>query len=65
MKWVWYIGAAVVWLASASCIIGTICELAAGKAKARRKCDFWGAVAFHGVSAIAALWLLLKALSTE
>ncbi len=64
MKWVWYIAAAVVWLLSAVCIIGTICELAAGKPKARRPGDFWGGVAFHGASAIAALWLLLKALAT-
>jgi len=63
MKWVWWIAAIVVWLASAACIIGTLCELAAGKDKIKRP-DFWGGVAFHGVTAIAALWLLMKALSS-
>ncbi len=62
MKWVWYIAAAVVWLMSAGCIIGTLIELARGKAKARKPGDFWGGVAFHGVTAVLALWLLLKAL---
>jgi len=46
---------------SAGCIIGTIWEIAVGKADLR-KGDFWGGVAFHGSTAILALWLLLKAL---
>ena len=65
MKWGWLIGAIVVWLASAGCIIGTIVELAQGKPKSRakgKKAEFWGGVAFHGATAILALWLLLKAL---
>ena len=61
MSWGWLIGAVVVWLASAGCIIGTMCELAAGKGKVR-KAEFWGGVAFHGVTAIAALWMFLKAI---
>lgn len=61
MNWVWLIAATVVWIASAACIIGTIYELAAGKGKVKKP-DFWGGVAFHGVTAVAALWLLLKAL---
>jgi len=61
MSWLWFTGAAIVWLASAACIIGTIWELATGKADLR-KGDFWGGVAFHGVTAILALWLLLKGL---
>jgi len=61
MSWGWLIGAVVVWLASAICIIGTMYELAVGKSDLG-KWDFWGGVAFHGVTAILALWLLLKAL---
>ena len=61
MNWGWLIAAIVVWLASAACIIGTLYELAAGKAKVR-KGDFWGGVAFHGATAILALWLLTKAM---
>ena len=61
MSWGWFIGAVIVWLASAACIIGTLYELAVGKAHLR-KGDFWGGVAFHGATAILALWLLLKAL---
>jgi hypothetical protein len=60
MSWWWLIGAVIVWLASAACIIGTIWELAVGK-NDLRKANFWGGVAFHGVTAIIALWLFLKA----
>ncbi len=62
MNWLWWIGAIVVWLASAICIIGTLCGLFVGKEKAT-KGGFWGGVAFHGVTAIIALWLLMKALA--
>jgi len=61
MSWPWLIGAAVVWLLSAICIIGTIIEAAMGK-KIFRKPDTWGGIAFHGVTAILALWLLMKGL---
>ncbi|MEW6355875.1 MAG: hypothetical protein AB1696_06105 [Planctomycetota bacterium] len=61
MSWGWLIAAVIVWLASAGCIIGTLVELLLGKANLR-KGDFWGGVAFHGSTAILALWLLLKAL---
>ena len=61
MSWGWLSLAIVVWLMSAGCIIGTIWEIAVGKADLR-KGDFWGGVAFHGSTAILALWLLLKAL---
>ena len=63
MKWGWFIAAIVVWLASAGCIIGTIAELARGRPKGKcKKAEFWGGVAFHGGTAILALWFLLKAL---
>jgi succinate-acetate transporter protein len=61
MSWGWLAIAVVVWLLSAACIIGTLWELFAGKGDLR-KGDFWGGVAFHGVTALVALWLLLKAL---
>jgi len=61
MRWVWLVASIVVWLASAACIIGTLVEVARGK-NSVRKGDFWGGVAFHGVTAVAALWLLMKAL---
>jgi hypothetical protein len=61
MNWGWLIGAVVVWLVSAICIIGTIAEVGTGK-NSIRKPGFWGGVAFHAVTAVAALWLLLKAM---
>ena len=61
MIWFWSIAALIVWLLSAACIIGTICELAMGK-DILRKADTWGGIAFHGTTAILALWLLLKAM---
>jgi hypothetical protein len=61
MKLGWFIAALVVWIISAACIIGTIYECVVGKANLR-KADFWGGIAFHGGTAIIALWLLLKAL---
>ena len=61
MKWGWLIAALVVWLMSAACIIGTVYELFVGKANLK-KGDFWGGIAFHGSTAILALWLLLKAM---
>ena len=61
MKWGWFSLALIVWLASASCAIGTIVEAYGGKGDTR-KGDFWGGVAFHGVTAILALWLFLKAM---
>ena len=61
MTYVWAILALVVWLASASCIIGTIVEIVLGKTNLREG-GFWGGVVFHGATALLALWLLLKAL---
>ena len=61
MSWAWMIPAVLVWLMSALCIIGTMYEAAVGKSDFR-KGDFWGGVAFHGSTAILALWLFLKAL---
>jgi len=61
MSWAWLIAAVVVWLLSAACIISTMYEVGTGKSNLR-KGDFWGAVVFHGGTAILALWLLLKAL---
>lgn len=60
MSWPWLIAAIVVWLLSAACIIGTLYELFVGKANLR-KGDFWGGVAFHGVTTVLALWFVLKA----
>ena len=61
MKWAWFIPALIVWLLSAICIIGTIYELYIGKANLKKP-DFWGGIAFHGSTAILALWLFLKAI---
>ena len=61
MKWLWLVGAIVVWLLSAACITGTLRECGAGKGKARKP-DFWAGVVFHGGTALAALWMLMKAL---
>ncbi len=61
MKWLWLAGATVVGLASLACAIGTVVEFYTGKGDLK-KADFWGGVAFHGVTAILALWLLLKGL---
>jgi hypothetical protein len=51
----------VVWLVSAACIISTIYEVSVGKTTPRAG-GFWGAVVFHGATALVALWLFLKAL---
>lgn len=61
MRWGWLIPAVIVWLLSAICIIGTVIETAIGR-KRSSKADLYGAIAFHGVTAIVALWLFLKAL---
>jgi hypothetical protein len=57
----WWIGAFLVWLASAACIIGTIVEIVSGK-KRPFEAENLGAYLFHGSTAILALWLLVKAL---
>ena len=59
--WYWWVGAFVVWLVSASCIIGTMVEMRMGK-YGWRAGPFWGAVVFHGATAILALWLFVKAI---
>jgi hypothetical protein len=58
----WWIGAIVIWLASAGCIIATIVEIAIGKKRAFEG-ENLGAYAFHGITAILALWMLTKALT--
>jgi len=57
----WWIATIVVWLLSAVCIIGTIVEVATGKSRPFKP-ENWGGFAFHGATAILALWLLTKAL---
>ena len=62
--WYWWIAAIIVGLLSAVCIISTMIEFKQGKTgpTGPKSGDFWGAVVFHGVSAILALWLLSKAI---
>lgn len=62
--WYWWVLTIIVWLASAACIISTIVELKQGKTgpAGPKAGEFWGAVVFHGATAILALWLLGKAL---
>ena len=64
--WYWWVLTIIVWLASAVCIISTMVELKQGKTgpKGPKAGEFWGAIAFHGSTAILALWLLGKALFT-
>ncbi|MFH0800944.1 MAG: hypothetical protein V2A78_00960 [bacterium] len=57
----WWIGAILVWLVSAACIISTIFEVLSGK-KRLFEAENFGAYIFHGSTAILALWLLVKAL---
>ena len=61
MSWGWLIAAIIFGLMSAACIFGTIYEFATGKAK-MKGINFWGGIAFHGVTALLAVWFLLKAL---
>ncbi|MDQ7823686.1 MAG: hypothetical protein RDV48_12885 [Candidatus Eremiobacteraeota bacterium] len=62
--WYWWLGAVLVWIMSAACIISTIAEMKTGKTGPRgpKAGDFWGAVAFHGITAILVFWLVGKAL---
>ena len=61
MSWGWFVAAMAVWLVSAACILSTIYEISVGKTTPRAA-GFWGAVVFHGATAVVALWLFLKAL---
>ena len=62
MSWGWLTAGVIVWLLSAGCIIGTIVEIAQGKkGKGPSRGEFWGATAFHGITAVVALWMILKA----
>lgn len=61
MAWGWLIAAIVAGILSLVCIISTILELGVGKINLK-KGDFWGAVAFHAVTALLALWFFLKAI---
>lgn len=54
------IGAIVSFLLSLGCIISTMIEITQGK-YGLMTTNFWGAVIFHGLTAILGLWLLLKA----
>ena len=62
--WYWWVLAILVWLVSAGCIISTIIEHKQGKTgpAGPKAAEYWGAVAFHGSTAIVALWLLGKAI---
>ncbi len=57
----WWIGAILVWLLSAACIISTMVEIVQGK-KRLFEGESVGAIVFHGATAILALWFLFKAL---
>jgi len=61
--WYWWALGILCWLMSAICIISTIVELKIGKVSLSgpKAADFWGAVFFHGITAVLALWLLGKA----
>ena len=59
--WYWWVAGIVVWLASATCIVGTLIEMRM-KPYGWGTWDFWGAVLFHGATAILALWLVSKAM---
>ena len=61
MKTGYLIGSILVAILSLSCIGSTALEIAQGK-YGIMTANFWGAVVFHGATAILALWLLLKAL---
>jgi hypothetical protein len=62
--WYWWVSAILVWLVSASCIISTMVEQKRGKTgpSGSKAGEYWGAVVFHGFTAILALWLLGKAI---
>ena len=62
--WYWWILCILTWFMSAACIISTIVELRQGKGgpKGPKAGEFWGAVVFHGSTAILVLWFLAKAL---
>jgi hypothetical protein len=64
--WYWWLITIVVWLASAICIISTIIETKMGKTGPRgpKLADYWGAVVFHGSTAILVLWLIKTKLMT-
>jgi hypothetical protein len=57
----WWIASIVTWLISAGCIIGTLVEVISGK-KRPFCADSIGGYLFHGVTAVLALWFLVKAL---
>jgi len=60
MSWVWLSASIVLAILSLCCIISTCSEVASGKNNLKRP-EFWGAAVFHGVTAVLALWFLLKA----
>ncbi|HYF92487.1 MAG TPA: hypothetical protein VD969_09565 [Symbiobacteriaceae bacterium] len=56
----WWIGAALVWLVSAACIVVAMVKVFRGKAPAFGK-QALSLYAFHGVAALLALWLAFAA----
>lgn len=60
--WYWWVGGGVALAASAVCIVSTVFDLKRGKCgpNGPKAAEFWGAVAFHGVTALLAIWLLGK-----
>ena len=64
--WYWWLLAGVTWLLSAICIISTMIEVRKGKSGPRgpKVAEYWGGVAFHGVTAVSAILFVGKALST-
>jgi hypothetical protein len=63
--WYWWALVVVVWLSSAICIISTMIEMKQGKTGPRgpHMENFWGAVLFHGSTAVLVIWLLTRALA--
>ncbi len=63
--WYWWLAGIATWLMSAGCIIDTIVKMKQNKSgpSGPKAGDFWGAVIFHGATAILALWFIKKAIS--
>ena len=62
--WYWWVGAVAAGVASAGCIISTMFDVKKGKSGpgGPKAGEFWGAVVFHGATAILAFWFLTKAI---
>jgi len=57
----WWVGAILVWLLSFVCIVFVMAEVLRGKQSGLSRSSL-GGYALHGVTAVLALWMLLKAL---